>query len=180
MAFYASPLAWACIPLGIFFGLIIRGTVHRILHLPQFYRRIHKMHHIIPEHMTPYSTFNDHPLEFFFMEVIGTFLLPCVLQPLPAPVLAAVWAYSGALGIFDHSNAIVPGSYFIDSEYHLTHHQLTSCNYAELMVLDNICGTLHRGKVKPRAFPSMSRVGSRGDIATAFTTSCTKVNSGYM
>jgi sterol desaturase/sphingolipid hydroxylase (fatty acid hydroxylase superfamily) len=148
--FYASPLLWLSIPIGVFVGLIIRGSVHRILHLPVFYKRIHKMHHIIPEHMTPFATFNDHPIEFICMEVVGTFLLPCLFQPLPAPVLAGVWAFLGSLGICDHSNAMVPGSYFIDADYHLTHHQLTSCNYAELMFLDQICGTLHTGKVKGR------------------------------
>lgn len=149
-SFYRSPLTWISIPIGILVGLIIRGAVHRMLHLPLFYKRIHKIHHIIPEKMTPFSTFNDHPLEFVFMEFIGTFLLPCVFQPLPAPFLAGVWAFSCGLGICDHSNAIVPGSYFIDADYHLTHHQLTSCNYAELMILDEVCGTLYQGKDKVR------------------------------
>ena len=123
-AFYWSPWAWACIPIGIYLGLVCRMAAHYILHHPLLYKRIHKMHHIIPENMTPFSTFNDHPIEFFCMEIIGTFLLPCVLRPLPAPVLAAVWAMQVCLGVLDHSNAVVPGSFFIDAEYHLTHHQV--------------------------------------------------------
>jgi sterol desaturase/sphingolipid hydroxylase (fatty acid hydroxylase superfamily) len=148
--FYSNPWCWARIPLGIFIGLICRMAAHRALHLPYCYKSIHKIHHIVAERMTPFSAFNDHPIEFFLMEVIGTFLLPCVLQPLPPPVLGAVWSLQVALGVCDHSNAIVPGSFFIDAEYHLVHHTLTNWNYAEFQMLDELWGTLYKGDLKWR------------------------------
>lgn len=136
--FYSSPVAWLKIPLGMFIGLICRMFVHRVLHMPQFYKSIHKMHHIVPERMTPFSTFNDHPIEFILMEVIGTFLLPCIIQPLPACVLGAVWCFQCIQGVCDHANAVIPGSFFVDSEYHLIHHTVSkrSCN---LLHFDIFC-----------------------------------------
>lgn len=148
--FYMNPKLWIRIPVGIFVGLICRMAAHRALHIPVFYKSIHKIHHIVAERMTPFSAFNDHPIEFFLMEIIGTFLLPCILQPLPPPVLGAVWSLQVALGVCDHSNAIVPGSFFVDAEYHLIHHTLTNWNYAEFQLLDDWCGTLYKGDVKWR------------------------------
>mmetsp|Transcript_1910 Transcript_1910/g.3031 ORF Transcript_1910/g.3031 Transcript_1910/m.3031 type:complete len:269 (+) Transcript_1910:262-1068(+) len=149
-SFYSSPLTWVGIPLGIFIGLIWRMGAHRLLHQPPLYKALHKMHHITPERMTPFATFNDHPIEFFVMEVIGTFLIPVILTPVPSVVLAGIWSMQCCLGVCDHSNAVVPGSWFLDAEYHLTHHQLTHCNYAEMQLLDKIFGTLHTGPVKWR------------------------------
>jgi sterol desaturase/sphingolipid hydroxylase (fatty acid hydroxylase superfamily) len=145
---YHSPISWLCIPLGIFLGLICRMATHRLLHVPVLYTKIHKLHHISPQKMTPFSTFNDHPIEFFLMEIVGTFLIPCMIHPLPVPVLAVVWSLQCCLGVFDHCNAIIPGNYFVDSEYHFVHHTLTHYNYAEFQFLDQICGTLYSGKGK--------------------------------
>ena len=120
--FYQSPWRWALIPVGVFAGLIWRMLVHRLLHLPKIYRQCHKIHHLQAPKMTPFSTFNDHPVEFILMEIIGTFFLPAIIQPLPVPILTFLWALQCALGILDHSNARIP--YICDSSYHLTHHQV--------------------------------------------------------
>jgi sterol desaturase/sphingolipid hydroxylase (fatty acid hydroxylase superfamily) len=100
--------------------------------------------------MTPFSSFNDHPVEFIFMEVIGTFMIPVALNPLPLPILCLVWSWQCFSGILDHSNAKEEGNYFLDAEYHMTHHQLTVYNYAEFEILDKIAGTLYTGDTKWR------------------------------
>ena len=123
--FYYSFEKWLMIPLGVLIGLIWRMFVHRIFHHPLFYKRIHKKHHDKPEKMTPFCAFHDHPIEFILMEVIGTFFIPCLLNPLPLPIISLLWSWQCFSGILDHSNAVVPGSYLIDAKYHYIHHQVS-------------------------------------------------------
>jgi len=149
-SFYTSPTSWLMVPGAIIVGLVWRMTIHRILHHPSIYRIWHKRHHVRPERMTPFSSFNDHPVEFLIMEAVGTFYIPVILNPLPMPVLVLVWSWQCFSGICDHTNATIPGSYFVDAEYHFTHHQLTVYNYAEFEILDKLAGTLYIGDAKER------------------------------
>ena len=128
--FYQSILKIIMIPISIFIGLIWRMLIHRLFHHhPLLYKSIHKKHHDRPDKMTPFCAFYDHPIEFLLMEVIGTFLLPLYINPLPIEILCILWAWQCFSGILDHSNAIIPGSYLIDATYHFTHHQVQEYIY---------------------------------------------------
>lgn len=145
--FYSSPVAILKIPLTIFIGYVWRMIVHMILHHPSIYRYIHKYHHVRPEKMTTFSSHTDHPLEFIFMEVIGTYILPIFLNPCPNIVMCVQWCFHAIQGIIDHSNSKIP-QFKIDSEYHFYHHKMTVYNFAEFEFLDKITGTLYVEKSK--------------------------------
>jgi sterol desaturase/sphingolipid hydroxylase (fatty acid hydroxylase superfamily) len=83
--------------------------------------------------MTPFAAFYDHPVEFLLMEVIGTFLIPLFVRPLPVHVIAMVWTFQSFSGILDHANAKVPWLLFADSHYHLVHHQVwhRACSFGD-------------------------------------------------
>ena len=122
--FYHSIIKIIMIPISILIGLIWRMIIHRLFHHPLLYKSIHKKHHDRPDKMTPFCAFYDHPIEFMLMEVIGTFLLPLYINPLPIEILCILWAWQCFSGILDHSNAIIPGSYLVDATYHFIHHQV--------------------------------------------------------
>ena len=125
--FYSSIIKLIMIPISILIGLIWRMYIHRLFHHPLFYKSIHKKHHDRPDKMTPFCAFYDHPIEFLLMEVIGTFLLPLYINPLPMEILCLLWSWQCFSGILDHSNAVIPGSYLVDANYHFTHHQVFIC-----------------------------------------------------
>lgn len=72
-------------PFTIIFGLIILTiwnevhffVVHRLMHLPYFFKKVHKVHHAskVP---TVFSVFSFHPLEAFLLSTVPLTILPFI------------------------------------------------------------------------------------------------------
>jgi hypothetical protein len=140
--FYYSPLSWLMIPVTNMVGLVWRMAIHVVLHHPKLYKW-HKRHHALPENMTPFIAWNDSIVEFLFMEFFGVMFLPIVLNPVPMPVLTIIWSWQILDGVLNHQNLKVPGSWWLDTEYHTVHHIHVRHNYAEWELLDKLAGTLY-------------------------------------
>jgi len=115
---------------------------HRLMHIPFFYRRLHKLHH----HYKSPEVYDDmmiHPLEAFGYYCIlysPPFVFPVTLQ---AFVLYMITM--GIFGVWDHSGIRLRCSVFglkYDSADHDLHHELTTVNYGfPFMLLDQLHGT---------------------------------------
>jgi len=118
---------------------------HRVMHLPFFYRHLHKYHH----YYTSPSPFDDmmiHPLEGTGYYII--LYAPALMFPMPLHSFLAYMALMGLTGIFDHSGISirfgVRGSAWFgyDSRDHDMHHMLYNCNYSfPFVFMDKIHGT---------------------------------------
>eukprot|EP01103_Thecamoeba_quadrilineata_P003945 TRINITY_DN13679_c0_g1_i1.p1 TRINITY_DN13679_c0_g1~~TRINITY_DN13679_c0_g1_i1.p1 ORF type:complete len:265 (-),score=-6.77 TRINITY_DN13679_c0_g1_i1:8-802(-) len=112
------PVVWQC---------VIEYFWHRMMHLPWFYKRFHKLHHYYksPE---PFDDMYIHPLEAF-----GYY---CILYSPPFVIPMHFYSFvfymvlMGLTGILDHCGIIVriPGVY--DTSHHDLHHLKTHCNYS--------------------------------------------------
>jgi len=108
---------------GNFLNRVYAYGVHRILHLPWFYRTFHKAHHCPIDYLCATEAWRDTFAEFFFMEVFGVFLFAhlFVLPPMPLHFHVLMAVYNGVFSAVDHSAFYVPGTIF-DSRYHFSHH----------------------------------------------------------
>lgn len=165
--FYDAPLwapvfqgsAWRCtirIAL-ILFSSCINNIINRLwaafihwaMHVNKtLYRAIHKKHHCHQADLCALSSWQDSYLEFFFMEVFGTFLLASFFNPLPIASHLILAAYNGVGAAIDHSGFYIPDS-VIDGRYHWDHHLLGTWNYAEMESIDRYFGTLKVWKETP-------------------------------
>ena len=95
---------------------------HRAMHLPFFYKRIHKHHHRYHS-PTPYSAVAMSPIEISCIEII--FVVPLFVIPVYAWAFAANLLYINYYGMIDHSGVILT-SWFPwqpDSTFHDNHHK---------------------------------------------------------
>ena len=109
---------------------------HYLMHLPRFYKNVHKMHH---------STFGDVAISGYYMTVVdlvGEFILPMYLPMyiLNANVnIAFTVAVIGQInGLVSHSGYDFPVLPY--SADHLTHHLVQRKNYG-VFFMDRLCGT---------------------------------------
>lgn len=114
---------------------------HRLMHVPFFYRHMHKVHHYNKSPI-PFDDMLIHPLE-----AAGYYTL--LFSP-PFVLCHNVWAFVGYMaimgvcGILDHSGVRVhvPGLYA--SHDHDAHHRWTKVNYGfPHPLLDLVHGTFH-------------------------------------
>ena len=118
-------------------------TVHRLLHLPWAYRRIHKWHHA---HVQPtaFSSLALHPGEMFCMQAgvfLGLFLIPLH----PAAILANL-LYIHIHNVIDHSGVYLESwlPWQPTTLFHDDHHRFFHVNYGQsLMLWDRLLGTMY-------------------------------------
>ena len=93
---------------------------HRIMHLPYFYRRIHKMHHKFhaPEAIAGVYC---HPIEMIVVNAASMMVGPIVCGSHPIP-----WATWGAIATI--SVATSHSGYEMGTERHDMHHRDFNCN----------------------------------------------------
>lgn len=122
-------------------------VIHRLLHWPPLYRKVHSVHHR-NVNTGPWSGLSMHPLEhlFYFSSLLIFFLLPAhpvhLMFLLHWQMLGAPSSHSGYEAVFakDKSRLLLGGF------WHHLHHRYYECNYGNPeFPLDRWFGTNHDG-----------------------------------
>ena len=127
------------LPVSLLLVLLIHETyyywVHRIMHFPSIYKRVHKVHHqsLSP---TPWSAFSFHPWE----SLLEAIILPLILIFIPVNLYVLVFylILMTLSSVINHLDIeIYPeyfqksafGRFFIGATHHHFHHEEFSTNY---------------------------------------------------
>jgi sterol desaturase/sphingolipid hydroxylase (fatty acid hydroxylase superfamily) len=121
--------------------------IHRLIHWPPFYRRVHSLHHnnVNPG---PFSGLSMHPVEhvLYFSGVLLFLIVPSnnlhIIGQLVLKALGPAQTHSG------YDKVVIGGNTVIDthSYAHYLHHKYFECNYADALVpLDLWFGTFNDG-----------------------------------
>lgn len=154
---YAPVLAWSDNPvwfIALFWLIPIWESfwfywIHRLLHVPFFYRHVHAIHHR-NVNVGPWSGLSMHPVEhvIFLGSCLIHFLVPSnpvhVLYHLQFSCLTAATTHSGFEGLLvKNKNRLKLGTF-----HHQMHHRYFECNYGSLEVpWDKVFGSFHDGTV---------------------------------
>ncbi len=139
--------------------------IHRLIHWPPFYRRIHSLHHR-NINVGPWSGLSMHPLEhlIYLSTVLVHFLVPAnpflIIFHLQYFVLSAATTHTGYQGVMIKGRLVLPlGTY-----HHQLHHRYFECNYGGLEVpLDEWSGNFHDGSAEShRQFLARRRKANKG------------------
>lgn len=140
---------WVLRICGELLGIVIFQSVveylwHRLMHLPFFYSRFHKMHHFYkaPE---PFDDLYIHPVEAFGYYCI--LYSPTVLFPVNVFSFLAYMVIMGVCGVADHSGIKLQFPFFYDSEEHDNHHKHFNYNYGfPFNFMDKLANTYYDSK----------------------------------
>jgi len=124
--------------------------VHLLIHHPQLYSKIHKMHHFKPMNK-PYALTGLYctPYEAVVLNVFATSLGPVIFQ-IPAPYLY-IWYFLISLNsLTSHSGIVIP---YLIEETHDLHHLHYDHFYALTVYLDWLYGTYKEKKEKNLSNP---------------------------
>lgn len=115
---------------------------HRLMHVPLFYSRFHKLHH----HYKSPEVWDDlyiHPLEAF-----GYYLIlysPTVIIPIHVVSFIGYMIIMGLCGVMDHSGIKMKIPYIYNSVDHDLHHKYTKINYGfPFPFMDILMNTYYR------------------------------------
>ena len=152
---YAPVLTWAENPLWFIalFALIPMWEsfyfywIHRLLHVPWFYKRVHALHHR-NINVGPWSGLSMHPVEHLIF--LGSGLIHFVVPTAPVHILyhmqyltlTAATTHCGFEGlVMRDENRLKLGTF-----HHQMHHRYFECNYGSLEVpWDKLFGSFHDG-----------------------------------
>ena len=130
---------WFYLPLSLFLSLIFQETyyywLHRWMHLPAIFKRVHKVHH--ESNITsPFTAFSFHPIEGFLQALmLPLTLLIIPLHPLVILIQLLIMSLSS---VINHLNIeIYPrrfqsspvGKWFVGATHHSLHHTQFKYNY---------------------------------------------------
>lgn len=151
---HAGPLpAWWVVPLQVLFFVYLDDFLyywmHRLMHRPWLYKRVHGLHHRIP---APWAVTGHymHPVEYLAtasLMILGPLLVGAHVVTLYAWVIVRQWeAAEGHCGYdlpFSPSK-LIPGSH--GAAHHDFHHSKRHGNYGGFLPLaDRLFGTYARG-----------------------------------
>lgn len=140
---------------SLFLMMLIHDTyfywTHRLLHLPWFYKKWHRVHHSAPN-PSPWAAFCFHPVEAFietlYMPIIA-FVIPC--HPMVLMIFLMLMTVLGVVNhlgyelypnIF-HQNSILRT--IISATNHSVHHRFNKFNYALYFTWwDDLMGTRYQ------------------------------------
>lgn len=141
---------WLQIPVALLIQDLYFYWMHRISHMPPFYERVHKAHHL-STNPSAFAAFAFHPLEAVLE--IGIFVAIVVVMPMQTTALILVGLFSLAYNVYGHLGYEVmprfiaksPVGYLLNkSAYHNQHHRTYRYNYGLYTVIwDRLHGTLH-------------------------------------
>ena len=121
--------------------------VHRLLHLPWLYRRVHALHHR-NINVGPWSGLSMHPVEHILFLGSGLihFIVPAspvhILYHMQYLTLTAATTHTGFEGVLvKDKNRLNLGTF-----HHQMHHRYFECNYGSLEIpWDKLFGSFHDG-----------------------------------
>ncbi|WP_264211532.1 sterol desaturase family protein [Leisingera thetidis] len=158
---YAPMITWAAHPvwfIALFWLIPIWESfyfywIHRLLHLPFFYRHVHSVHHR-NINVGPWSGMSMHPVEhaIFLGSVLIHWLVAAhpvhILYHLQFNALTAATTHTGFEGLLmKDRNRLNLGTF-----HHQMHHRYFECNYGSLEVpWDKVFGSFHDGTVQADA-----------------------------
>lgn len=144
------PLWW--LPASVFVYLFFHDTwfywTHRLMHVPQVYKRMHAVHHASRE-PTAWAAMSFHPWE----SISGAILVPALVLTIPIHwgALLVVLTVMTIMGVTNHMGWelfprwIVHGSlgrWLITASHHQRHHEKYLCNFGlYFRFWDRLCGT---------------------------------------
>jgi Delta7-sterol 5-desaturase len=105
--------------------------LHRWMHLPSIFRRVHKVHHD-SLHATVYTSFSFHPLEAMLQSLFFPIII--FLIPLHYAVIVLVLLLMTISAVINHSGTEIFRNrfilkYFIGSSHHHLHHTQFKANF---------------------------------------------------
>ncbi|ORY84701.1 hypothetical protein BCR35DRAFT_313484 [Leucosporidium creatinivorum] len=106
--------------------------IHRWLHIPMFYKRLHKPHHkwIIP---TPFASHAFHPVDGYLQSI--PYHLACYLFPIHKYMFIGLFSFVNLWSIFIHDSDMLCGHplehYINGPAHHTLHHIFFNCNYGQ-------------------------------------------------
>lgn len=122
--------------IGFFLLEIFFYFFHKILHLPQFYKKYHKKHHEI---ITPVglSAIYTTTVDFYFGNLLPLYLPLIILSA--HPITIKIWMIITTINtvMFAHSGF----KYFAD--FHDYHHEKFNKNYGVNLFMDRLLGTYY-------------------------------------
>ncbi len=121
--------------------------IHRLIHWPPLYRRVHSLHHR-NTNVGPWSGLSMHPVEhlIYLSTVLIHFVVPAnpllIIFHLQYFTLTAATTHTGYQGIVVRGKLVLPlGTY-----HHQLHHRYFECNYGGLEIpMDEWTGNFHDG-----------------------------------
>ncbi|GAA6010016.1 hypothetical protein JCM10207_007520 [Rhodosporidiobolus poonsookiae] len=129
-------MPWAymafCSALFLFFTDFCIYWVHRWLHIPFFYKRLHKPHHkwIIP---TPFASHAFHPVDGYLQSL--PYHMACYMFPIHKYLFIGLFSFVNLWSIFIHDSDMLcdhPLEHYINGPAHHTlHHIYFTCNYGQ-------------------------------------------------
>ena len=121
--------------------------IHRLIHWPPLYRRVHSLHHR-NTNVGPWSGMSMHPVEhlIYFGSVLIHWIVAAnpllIIYHLQYYALTAATTHTGYEGIVVRGRLILPlGTY-----HHQLHHRYFECNYGGMEIpMDRWTGNFHDG-----------------------------------
>jgi lathosterol oxidase len=135
---------WVYLVFSVVFFLVFTDGmiyfIHRALHLPMFYKTIHKPHHRF-KHTTPFSSHAFHPLDGFSQGI--PYYIFALLFPIQKDLFSALFVFVNVWTVSIHDQVDFCGAGLINSTgHHTLHHELFVYNYGQYFTFwDRLCGT---------------------------------------
>ncbi len=147
---YGTLWFWLQVPVALLIQDLYFYWMHRLVHRPRMYQRVHKAHHL-STNPSAFAAFAFHPLEAVLE--IGIFAVIVVVIPMHAVPLLLVSLFSLTYNVYGHLGyEIMPrfigksrlGFVLNKSAYHNQHHRTFRYNFGLYTVIwDRLHGTLH-------------------------------------
>jgi len=144
-------LTWFTGTITFLLSMILYDTsfywIHRLLHQPELFKRIHYFHHRVSAPV-PWTTNSELLIDGMLINIY--WLLAPILLPIPIYILLIHRAFDMVMGVLGHSGHeyggyfILPPSPLVSVTHHDQHHQYFYYNYAvHFTFWDRLMKTLH-------------------------------------